>query len=125
MSITLVNGLIVYEWTGHYWTAGADVRTGIHLGKHYQSRVLHAEAAAWDADADSLEVGKTVEEAQAAAKQARHDVLRSGFAEVVQPTFAKAAPEGDPLTDPARRKARVDLSRGLARGLRKHRWFSQ
>lgn len=127
MGITAVNGLIVYEWTGNIFADGHEVRVGVQLGKHYAPKVLEAEAQAWDASAAALRANKTIEEWQAATKQARHDWLTKGYKEVVQPSMQQVVPEGDPLTDPAKRQFMIDRSDGLAKGLRKkkHGWFGQ
>ena len=118
--VVLLGGVVAYDHLVVRPTAEspAVVVNGKVLGRKFAGPVASAFGDAWAVAANTLEQGKSVNEAQAALQARWQDGRAQAFATMVTPEFAKILPEGTEPATPLQRGEVVKLWRDFAAGLK-------
>lgn len=88
----------------------------VDLGREHCRDLVAARAAAWRLSAQQLREGKTVQEAEDAGESEFNTTRFGTFETKVAPTLKAINPEGEDLTDPAKREALARALDDLATG---------
>jgi hypothetical protein len=116
--VVLVLSFVWYVAHGRHPDGPEPPVDAIALGRSFAPKLTDALADGFDAEADALEAGKSVAQADEVLKTVFHDARARAFATHAAEAFAAVVPSGgEPGNDDAR-KAFARMHRDFAKGLR-------
>ena len=99
-------------------TPRPDTHAGVKVGRQLAPIVVESLAKGFDKEADLLEQGKSVGDANNALKETDDAERQAAFAKVGVPFLEKIVPDGKEPENDAKRKEFIEAHRKIAEGLR-------